>query len=85
MKLTMKRMTKRPGLTAGQARFGLTARHTWFAPVGLLLAVGTAHADQSETAARASAPERTAIEHVLDNYTKAVTDGDETLFMTTLV
>jgi hypothetical protein len=25
------------------------------------------------------------IEHVLDNYTKAVTDGDEALFMTTLL
>jgi hypothetical protein len=43
------------------------------------------HADRSETPSPASAPDRAAIAQVLNNYTTAVTNGDEALFLTTLL
>jgi ketosteroid isomerase-like protein len=43
------------------------------------------HADTGETPSPASAPDRAAIEQVLNNYTTAVTNGDEALFMTILL
>ena len=42
-------------------------------------------ADSVEPPSPASAPDRAAIEQVLNNYTTAVTNGDEALFMTTLL
>ncbi len=43
------------------------------------------HADSGETPSPASAPDRAAIEQVLNNYATAVTNSDEALFMTTLL
>jgi hypothetical protein len=43
------------------------------------------HADSGETPSPASSPDRAAIEQVLNNYTTAVTNSDEALFMTTLL
>ena len=57
----------------------------WYGPFALLLAAGTTHAHTCGTDAGASVPDCAAIRHVLDNYSKAVTDGDEALFMTTLL
>ena len=58
---------------------------SWYGPLALLLVAGATHAHPSGTNARATVPDRAAIRHVLDNYSKAVTDGDEALFMTTLL
>ena len=43
------------------------------------------HTDNGETPSPVSAPDRAAIEQVLTNYTTAVTNSDEALFMTTLL
>ena len=50
-------------------------------------AANTTHplADTGETPSPASAPDRAAIEQILNNYTTAVTNSDEALFMTTLL
>jgi hypothetical protein len=47
-------------------------------------AADTTHPHADETSP-ASSPDRAAIEHVLNNYTTAVTNSDEALFMTTLL
>jgi hypothetical protein len=43
------------------------------------------HTDNGETPSPVSSPDRAAIEQVLTNYTTAVTNSDEALFMTTLL
>lgn len=62
-----------------------TATHAHAEPSEASASPTHSHADSSEAASPASAPDRAAISQVLNNYTTAVTNGDEALFMTTLL
>jgi hypothetical protein len=63
----------------------LTATHAHADPTEPSAAPTRPHADASETPSPAPAPDRAAIAQVLNNYTTAVTNGDEALFLTTLL
>jgi hypothetical protein len=62
-----------------------TATHAHAGSSGPVATTTHPHTDSGEIPSPASAPDRAAIEHVLNNYTTAVTNSDEALFMTTLL
>jgi hypothetical protein len=63
----------------------LTATHAHADPTEPSATPTPPHADSSETPSPVSARDRAAIAQVLNNYTTAVTNGDEALFLTTLL